>query len=206
PRGQALWQFPARGESADPMSELGPQRYELRRMPILTTMYQSPFFERMIDQVKLFDLYDEPRAALHLNREYWDYVPLLMSSMAIDTDDDLKRAWKAILSHPACPESSSIIAADDVEDATLREMLTLFDALPVVDGPAGVVYELAEPEHLAPLRQGWVRGGWADAGLWHPTANPRDVLRVRWTNFFRHNYQEIVRLAARGRAERTPTP
>ncbi len=205
-RGQALWQFAARGENADPMTDLGPQRYELRRMPILTTMYQSPLFERMIDQVRLFDLYDEPSAALHLNREYWDYVPLLMSSMAIDTHDDLQQAWQVIHTHPAYPESDSIITADDVNDATLREMLTLFDALPIIEGPDGVAFDLANPEHLAPLRQGWVRGGWADAELWHPTANPRDVLRVRWTNFFRHNYQEIVRLAATRKAVRTPMP
>lgn len=197
-RGQALWQFPARGESGDPLGGLGPLKYELRRMPIRPEMYDAPYFGCMIDQVQLFELYDRPEAALILNREYWDYLPLLMSAMAIDTHEELKRAWQAIVTHPAYPTMASIVAADEVSDPTLRAMLTLFDALPTVEGPNDAVFNLVNPDHLGAVRQGWLRGGWAEHGLWHAHANPRDVLRVRFTEFFRRNYEEIVRLARDG--------
>lgn len=205
-RGQALWQFPARGESADPLNGLGPLKYELRRMPIRPEMYEAPYFDRMIDQVKLFELYDRPEAALVLNRDYWDYLPLLMSAMAIDTHEELKRAWQAIVTHPAYPTTSSIVSADAVSDPTLKSMLRLFDALPTVEGPEGTTFELQNPEHLATVRQGWLRGGWAEQRLWHVHANPRDVLRVRFTEFFRRNYEEIVRLATSGSRVHTKSP
>lgn len=205
---QVLWQYPARpgsaGSPGDPgddsleedREQFHPRRYALRRMPIRPSVYESPLFDGFVDRVNLFEQYDRPETALILNRDYWDFVPLLMSSLAMENHHRLIAAWRAIITHPAFPAGDNgLVRSEEIEDSRLRRMIELFDELPAVPGPDGAMYSLGNVEHLGAIRRGWLRGEWKDAGLWPAEANPRDVLRVRLTKHFRENYERIIRLA-----------
>jgi ABC-type Fe3+ transport system substrate-binding protein len=51
--GQALWQFPRR--IANNTDRLGPERYELRRMPVRRAMYEK-YADRFVDRVNPFEM------------------------------------------------------------------------------------------------------------------------------------------------------
>jgi iron(III) transport system substrate-binding protein len=196
--GQALWQFQSAASAAGslhsaPTAEadgLGPERYELRRLPVLRLMYER-HMERMIDQVNPFEI-AAPLA--DPNPHFRDFIAVVFAAAVMDTHAELRRAWRAIVSHPAYP-GEGLITAADVTDPVLAEMLALFDAMPTAPGPDGRLYALDRPADLGPLRSGWLRGGWSDHRLWHPETTPADELRRRFTRFFRENYQRIVELA-----------
>ena len=91
---------------------------------------------------------------------------------------------------------SGIVTADDVSDPTLREMLTLFDALPDVAAPGGETRSLADPAQLAEIKAGWLRGGWKDEGLWDPNERASEAMRRHVVRAVRANYRRIVERAA----------
>lgn len=195
-QAQALWQFRKDDAVGD---GLGPQQFELRRLPVLRSMY-AKHMDRMIDQVNPFSI----AAPVEANPDFRVFVSVLFAAMAMDTHADLKRAWKVIIEHPAYPRPSGsgvddgtplIVTAEDVEDRTLREMLRLFDAMPEIAGPDGASYRMDQVENLAIVRDGWLRRAWAGDGLWHPEAAPADEMRRRFVDFFRGNYRRIVDLA-----------
>ena len=74
----------------------------------------------------------------------------------------------------------------------LKGMLERFDAMPVVTGPDGTTYDMADPEDLAAVKAGWLRGGWDDAGLWPLHADPPMVLRRNWGDWFAGQYRTII--------------
>jgi ABC-type Fe3+ transport system substrate-binding protein len=187
--GQALWQFHRRVEGST--NAMGPHRFELRRLPIARSMYQS-HREKFIDQVNPFEL---ATPAAHADPNFRDFVAPLFAAMAMDNHHELKHAWKAIVSHPAYPRRQGIVEASDVEHPQLRQMLDLFDAMPLVPGPDGQQYGLGDPVTLGPVRQGWLRNGWQEEGLWNRQTTPADELRRQCGSFFRENYLRIVRLA-----------
>jgi iron(III) transport system substrate-binding protein len=187
PEGQSLWQF----RTDDTTDDLGPEQFELRRLPIIRSMYDR-YADRMIDDVNPYVLAAEVE---NPNSNRRSFIALIYAAAAMDTHEDLRAAWEAITSHPAYPETASIVSSDEVSDSTLREMLRLFDAMPDVPGPDDSMYSMQTDEHLGTIKAGWLRGGWKDAGLWPAAANPRDVLRRQWTRFFRSNYCRIVQLA-----------
>lgn len=190
---QALWQFSAQDDHED---GLGPERFELRRLPVLRSMYDK-YMDRMIDQVDAFEIaapLQEP------NPHFRRFVAVLFAAIAMDTHHDLQRAWRAIVTHPNYPHghpSDRIVTADDddITDPTLRTMLKLFDAMPTITGPAGRSYSLADLDDIAALHDGWLRSGWREHELWHPESTPADALRRHAVRFFRKNYHEITRLS-----------
>ena len=179
--GQALWQFRKRTDSTD--SELGPEKFELRRLPAVRSMYEK-HMSQFIDQVNPFEMMTPVE---HPNPNYRDFIAPLFAAMVMDNHRELKQAWKAITSHPAYGTNTS--------DPQLRKMLELFDAMPQIDGPDGEHYSLQDESALATLRDGWLRGQWKDQSLWNPQDAPVDVLRRRLGAFFRDNYRRIVQLA-----------
>jgi len=210
--GQSLWQFPASGRQPQanavaredrsvhqrsPMdSTLGPERFELRRLPVLRSMYDK-HMERMIDQVNPFEI-AAPLDDRHPH--YRSFVTVLFAALAMETHDELKKAWDAIVAHPGYPSEhppDRIVTAndEDITHPTLRRMLELFDAMPMITGPDGRAYSLADPGALGELREGWLQGEWREHGFWHPEATPGDALRRRAVQFFRETYLEIARLA-----------
>jgi iron(III) transport system substrate-binding protein len=197
PEGQALWNFAARSRLTPPPADgLGPERYELRRMPIRPSMY-ADFFPRLIDQV---DPYTVATAVEKPNRHYRSFLPPLFVAMAIENRALIRRAWEAIIHHPAYPAAPTngaarpIVTAADVSDPVLREMLERFDAMPMIPAPNGATMELGDPERLGAIRDGWLKGGWKDAQLWPADAAQGEVLRSIMTAFFREQYERIIRL------------
>ncbi|MFK7960356.1 MAG: ABC transporter substrate-binding protein, partial [Phycisphaerales bacterium] len=94
-QAQSLWQFPARGRvaatsqagdsaagpTADPTDgpndDLGPDRFELRRLPILRSMYEE-FPDRMIDQARPYEI---ARAVESPNRAIRSFIAPIFSAM-----------------------------------------------------------------------------------------------------------------------------
>ena len=125
------------------------------------------------------------------------FIPLLFSTMAMDSHAQLKAAWNAIISHPAYPrDHHGVVHACDVADAQLKSWLEKFDALPMVQTPDGAM-SLADINQLKTLRDGWLRSGWKDSHLWPSQSEPVDALRQLFLPFFKENYQWIVDQAAK---------
>jgi hypothetical protein len=72
--------------------------------------------------------------------------------------------------------------------------------MPVVPGPNGTTFDLADESTLAQVREGWMRGNWKDAGLWGANDVPTDVLRRILSDGFKANLQRVIALSGR----RTP--
>ncbi len=189
--GQALWQFHAR--SKVPAADgLGPERYELRRMPVRRDLYAKDR-SRFVDDV---DPWAVATAVEKPNPNFRDLLPSLFVAMAIENRAGLQAAWRAIVEHPAYPRGErGIVGAEDVSDPTLKAMLERFDAMPAIEGPNGATYDLAREESLGPVRDGWLKRGWKDANIWPADAAPAEELRARMTRAFRDRYREIVELA-----------
>lgn len=185
-KAQSLWQFRHDDTHQD---GLGPDRYELRRLPIIRGFY-SRFLNRFVDRVNPFD-FAQPFESF--DPAYGGLLPVLFSAMAIDEHAALVRAWDAIVRHPAYPAGIGLVTAADVTDPDLKTMLERFDAMPTMPGPDGASLSLADPAVLSTVRDGWLRGGWREAGIWPREQGPEEALRAHASAFFRQNYAWITR-------------
>jgi iron(III) transport system substrate-binding protein len=198
--GQALWQLHAKSRLPNPPADgLGPETYELRRMPVRRDLYAT-LGDRFVDKV---DPWQIATAVENPNRSFRAFLPTIFVAFSIDNRQLLRDAWQAIVTHPAYAAAATssgrtVVTADDVADPDLRRMLELFDALPTVRGPAGATFDLGDPATLEKVRAGWLKGDWAKDGLWPADALPAEVLRAEMTAFFRRQYEEILAIAARG--------
>ncbi|MEY3025376.1 MAG: Phosphoglycerate transport regulatory protein PgtC precursor [Planctomycetota bacterium] len=187
--GQALWQFRAEPRAE---GELGPERFELRRMPVRRD-FRERYRERFIDDVDPFALaskVDDP------DRNARSFIAPIFSAMCADRRDELARAWRAIRTHPAYPSGRALVTATDVDDPTLRAMLERFDAMPRVPGPEGTAFDIETREGRTELRNGWLKEKWKDAGLWPVGASGADELRRLLGRHYSASYREIIRLGA----------
>ena len=189
--GQALWQYTVAAKNETGM---GPEQFELRRMPIRPSMYQH--IDRFVDQVNPYDISAAPK---YPNRAFRAFIPVLFDAMAMRVPNALAEAWRAIVTHPAWPAGADgLITPGEIEDPTLRAMLEAFDAMPMVEGPEGEQYDLADVEALATVKQGWLRDGWAGRDLWPEPADPATVLRRKLGEFFKGQYELVVELSRTG--------
>ena len=182
---QALWQFSLNDNATD---ELGPDQFELRRMPVRREMYSS-YMNRMIDQV---NPYETARPAPYPDRNMRAFIAPLFSGMAMDHHHALIQAWKAIIDHPAYPDIIEIVTAKDVEDPQLREMLVAFDAMPSIRTNEGMELPMDTPEGRNTLKYGWLRDQWFEDGLWHPEEHGATGLQRESARFFLQNYETII--------------
>ncbi|MHC5001853.1 MAG: ABC transporter substrate-binding protein [Planctomycetota bacterium] len=188
PAAQALWQF----RVDDPIDDgLGPHVYELRRLPVLRSMY-AEHFDRLIDPVDPFRI---ARPVESPDRNFRSFIAVLFSALAIDSHHELRDAWRAIVTHPAYPRDLALVGAEDVSDPTLAMMLRRFDGMPSVPGPDGTLLSLESVEDLPAIKSGWLRDGWIDDGLWSPQERGADVLRRRLVEQFRTSYRAVVDMA-----------
>ena len=104
PEGQRLWNWKV-GEPG------GPQRYALRRLPILPKLYASEFKPLRSDpEVNPYEL-----AKTFTYHEKWS-APLFRSIafifrvMCIDTHDELVEAWSALIAAGFPPEAAAVFA------------------------------------------------------------------------------------------------
>lgn len=183
--GQALWQFNATtreagahnpvGSGGEPM---GPERSELRRMPIRRSMY-ADHFEYFKDPVVPFEL------ATEIENPGWRTgVQMMMGAFGIDSAPKCRAAWKAIIDASNDP---------DFPPEVLAEMKTRFHAFPCTpietdpedEGEHGTVWT---PFTEATYRA--VRNAWRD-----PVREAR--LRIRYTGFFLDRYTEVMEMGRR---------
>lgn len=178
---QRLWQFRAGAPG-------GPQQFELRRMPVMRSLYTNEMTQ-FIDQVDPLTI---ASAVKFDNPSMRAFIPIVFQTMAMDTHTQLKDAWNAIISHPAYPRGNhGVVHACDVADAQLKSWLEKFDALPMVPTPQGDK-PLADMDQLKSLRDGWPRNGWKDEHVWPAQSEPMDALGQLFLPFFKENYQWIV--------------
>ena len=192
---QALWQFSASDESPD---GLGPDKWELRRMPVRREMYTS-YMDRMIDQV---NPYETARPAPFPDRNMRAFIAPLFSGMAMDNHDELVEAWHAITSHPAYPDSIGVVTAEDVDDPSLHEMLVAFDAMPSFLTDEHELETLDTPAKRNTMKYGWLRDQWQEVTwidesgneqrLWHKEEHGSYALRREAALFFNQNYASII--------------
>ncbi len=183
---QALWQF----QVEDQGDGLGPDTWELRRMPIRRDMYVR-YLDRMIDKV---NPYDTARPSPYPDRNMRAFIAPIFSAMAMDTHDELIEAWQAILAHPSYPETIAIVTAEDVDDETLSEMLESFDAMPSFLTNEKVELSMQTPEDRKTLKYGWLRDQWSEVGLWHLEDRGSPALKREAAKFFSERYESIVEL------------
>lgn len=165
--GQALWQFPAKGEDA-PTAELGPRRYEIRKLPGRRMLYDD-YRGRFVDkEVQPFE--DASTAPIN---GWFRIIERIFGAAAIDIHADQREAWHAI--HAA--ESRG------ADPAAVAALFDLFFSFPDHEFPDGSTLHL-EPANIKPILDDW--------------RNPdrEAVLRMRYTAFFRANYKEVTRRAA----------
>jgi hypothetical protein len=123
------------------------------------------------------------------------FIAPLFSAMAIDTRVLLRRAWEAIVRHPAYPAGGGLVTAADVQHPVLRSMLESFDAMPVVAAPEGATISLADAAGRAAVRDGWLRGGWSGLALWAEAEAPADALRIRCAAHFERSMRDVLAVA-----------
>ena len=186
--GQALWQFAARHGRKG----LGPEEFELRRMPIRRDFIarMMPNFRDKVDPFSLASVVPNPDPNARA------FIPILFSAFCADRRASLDRAWNSIISHPAYPRTQALVTADDVSDPALKSMLVAFDAMPTVRGVDGPI-ALDTPKGRALVRDGWLKGKWKSANLWDVDSAPADELRRLWGVFFEERYAQICASEAR---------
>ncbi|MBC23685.1 MAG: hypothetical protein CMJ32_07190 [Phycisphaerae bacterium] len=196
PEAQSLWQFPV-GEQVD--DQYGPERFELRRLPIRKMMY-SDFGDRFIDTVDPFgtaSIVENPNSAFR------SFIEPIFVAMAMEHHHLLSQAWACIVNHPSYPTGVKMVTAADVDEPQLKLMLELFDDLPEVPAPGEESMDLDDEEALGTLKAGWLRGGWSDSELWSADAEPSAVLRRFLAKRFSDNYRRIIELSGQSRIART---
>ena len=166
--GQALWQLPARGEGAEP-GALGPERFELRRMPIRRDFIAARRAD-FIDDVDPFEI-----ASTTPPRGWRSAVGPMMGAFGIDLHAQLAEAWGAVI------EARAAAAGGAFPAETLAEMERLLLAMPDHTLPDGRVVPF-DPEHYREVRDDW------------RDPERRTEARLAYDRFFRGAYAEILRL------------
>jgi iron(III) transport system substrate-binding protein len=184
---QALWQFEIEDEVDD---GLGPDKFELRRMPVRREMY-AKYMERMVDRI---NPYETARPAPYPDRNMRAFIAPIFSAMAMDNHEALMEAWEAIVHHSDYPDTIDIVTAEDVIDFKLKAMLLAFDAMPMIPTNTGGELSMATPENRKTLKYGWLRDQWIDDGLWHPEDYGSAALKRDAAEFFKQQYSLIVEM------------
>jgi iron(III) transport system substrate-binding protein len=121
---QALWQFPKWDGQEDVTPNpvisgtdepMGPQWYDLRRMPVRRLMYEQ-YFDLFIDQIDPFTLASDVR-----NPGWRTGVKVMMGCFGIDIAKDCRNAYKTL---------NDAMASGKFTDEELAELDALFYAFP----------------------------------------------------------------------------
>ena len=185
PQAQSLWQF----RIDDPADDgLGPDAWELRRMPIRRDMYDL-YLERMVDQVNPFDT---AAPSPYPDRNMRAFIAPIFSAMAMDHHEKLVEAWKAIVSHPAYPNTTAIVTENDVDDSQLKAMLVAFDAMPLFITNENEQLDMDSIVNRKVLKYGWLRDQWSDENLWHPEDHGSSAFRRIGADYFNLQYEAVL--------------
>ncbi|MEC9373172.1 MAG: hypothetical protein VYC34_04980, partial [Planctomycetota bacterium] len=148
-----------------PVTELGPRRFELRRLPARRDMYGPDLFPRFVDAVNPFEI-----AGATPSRGWRSMINPLFGAFAVDVHADLTSAWKAL--HKA--------RAAGAPASEIERLEAIFYSMPTHILPDGTALEL-NAENYSTIRNDW--------------RNRPDELRLQYTAFFRSNYEQVRREA-----------
>ena len=172
---QVLWQLPSLRNPLskdNPIGEdgekMGPRRYELRRMPVRESLYSHPAAKSFIDKVNPFEI-----AAEHRPANWRSAIGVMMGAFSIDVTDDQRAAWRVLC---------NARADANFDKATLAKMEAAFFAFPTTPTKDGTQLAFTASNYRA------IRDTWRN-----PSTQAR--LEIAYTNFFRENYREVVRMA-----------
>ena len=163
--GQAIWQFPAVGPDA-PAGTLGPEKYELRRLPIRRSMYEPDMFARFIDRVDPYKVASDAPP-----RGWRGLIGPIFGAAMIDTHNELVAAWRA--------------RRDAIDRGASAELIARIDAL-----------LFAMPEHVFAdgRRVTLTTETYAEvAADWSDRERAAD-LTIEYTRFFAVKYREAAGL------------
>lgn len=192
--GQALWNFPARSAASAasppqaagprPQAALGPDRFEVRRMPVRRVMFEK-YADRMIDKANPFEIASKTKS-----RGWRDAIGLLMASFSIEIHPEQAAAWRALN------------AARAAGRPDLAELESLFYALPAhrlrVRNSDGATEVRELPLNKDNYKA--IAADWAEARK----TGRLDSIRVEYMAFFRKNYEELIARAVA--PPRSPAP
>lgn len=144
---------------------IGPRESELRRLPALRGFY-AEHFDRFIDAVNPYEL------AQPLPDLGWrSMIGPMMGAFGIDNHTELEHAWLALNE-----------VRESGDEALASELGALFYAMPTHVMPDGTELEFNAENYST------IRNEWRDA-------ETAARAKIRYTMFFRRNYEEIVRRA-----------
>lgn len=169
--GQALWQFHAKSDpraASNPRNDageaMGPEQYELRRMPVRRDFYRD-CASHFIDKV-------EPFAAATSNKPagWRSAIGPILGACAVDTADEQREAWRAIIA----AERDTTFPRDVA--AAMREMFFSFPPHTTAKG---------DTIRFSPETMKAIRDDWRDAKV-------RQAAEVSYVRYFRATYAQIM--------------
>ncbi|HMN42831.1 MAG TPA: extracellular solute-binding protein [Phycisphaerales bacterium] len=176
---QALWQMPATSHASgrnNPIGPgglpLGPEQYDLRRMPVRRDMYDK-YGQYFIDKANPFAIASDVKS-----RNWRNLIAPLMAAFAIDVAPDLRSAWQT-LNHARALAAESRMPPDH-----LAAMEREFYAMPPHTMRDGAILELNEANFKA-IEE--------DTGKWKDLDHGKRSL-IAYTRFFRDQYRKVVQL------------
>lgn len=187
--GQALWQFRARENPDGTPNEaaadnptgpdgvpMGPMLYELRRLPV-----RRAFIDRyrayFVDDVDPFAIASKVKS-----RGWRSSLSMMMGAFGIDTDEECRRAWRA-LHRPGAPaelkqQAEAIFFAFPSGEQVRETWTRLFpDDAPPEDAC----------QDFTPATYSQVRNTWRDAEV-------RSRLEIVYAEVFTENYHRVVQM------------
>lgn len=170
---QALWQFRRKDHAENPMSpdgEMGPEQYELRRMPARRVMYTEKYKPHFIDQSDPFEI-----ASKTLPKGWRGGLGIMMGAFAIDNAHAQRDAWSALLNARNTPT----FPADK-----LAQMEALFYAFPPTTLQDGTTLDFTE----ATFKQ--------IESEWKKSPQFRQRCEIAYTKWFRETYERVTALGA----------
>jgi len=182
-RGQSVWNFepiestPKEAHVLDDNGdEMGPAVYALRRLPVRRVMYEK-HFDHFMDRVNPYLIAGSDRPA-----GWRSSIGPMMGAFGIDTDVELKAAWKAL---------NEARADESFPSEVLAEMESIFYAMPIHQMPPDKVGQPGELLEFTPENYRAIRNSWRDPD--HPDWAVKS--QIRYVEFFQEKYAQVVRLA-----------
>lgn len=176
---QALWQFRPVSTAAgkdNPLGEdgspMGPERTELRRMPVRRSMYRK-YLRYFVDQSDPFEL-----ASKMPGRGWRSAITPLMAAFGVDVSPDLRRAWASLNAARAAAETG------ELSRSLLEQMEQAFYAMPE--------HRMRDGQTLA-FNEANFRRILDDADRFKDTEHAKRTL-IAYTEFFRGQYRTVDRL------------
>jgi len=232
PEGQALWNFRSQKTlDADPTlprnpttpdgRPLGPLEYELRRLPVLPAIYQQEgdgpstpslhtFPLSMVDQVNPYTIATDAAPA-----GWRSAIGPMMGAFAIDSADDCRAAWQAIIrvkaDASAPPDVLTSMEAHFDAMPTAAQVRSAYQAIFGIPLPDASTWPADDAGQPLPIAQAFPNDAPWDAfndftpqnfrairNTWRtPRWNSR--LKVVYTHVFRENYRRVLDIERRWR-------